>query len=348
MHQHSYDLIVPPDIESTVDEIWAGLLKGDTSSHAIIPNVRKDGTRFICEWFNTSLRDSAGLIRGVASMALDVSEREAISARIRDAQKLESLGVLAGGVAHDFNSSLMVILGNTALLRAIKGLPPRAIEHIELIEAAGSRASELVKHLLTYARTGRHNPQPTDINAIIRDALKLIRSTIGKDHELELQLAESAATMVADQSQVEQVLLNLCLNAKEAMLEGGTIILQTDVVHLDRTQLRRYIPFNAKPGRYVEIVVTDTGKGMDKNTLVRIFDPFFTTKAEGHGLGMAAVLGILRQHDAVVRVDTQVNKGTTVRVMFPASTNDKTLVPGANARRRSKPVRKPKRKRKSN
>ncbi len=341
MHRHAYELIVPPEAVPAFDSVWEDLLSGSTTSHRINPNVRKDGSRLPCEWFNTSLRDSAGRVRGVASMAMDVSEREAIAARIRDAQKLESLGVLAGGFAHDVNSSLTVILGNISLLRAIGGpaqpacWSARALESIDLIEAAGARASELVKHLLTYARTGRHNPQPTSINAVIRDTLSLVQSSIGKDHELELRLCEPLPSVMADASQVEQILLNLCLNARQAMPRPGTIVLETRTTDLTPADLRKCVPYDANPGRFVEIVVRDTGIGMNADTISRMFDPFFTTKAQGHGLGMAAVLGILRQHGAVALIESQPGKGTKVHVYFPATRD----APGTEAARRVAPSR---------
>lgn len=317
MHKHAYDLIVSREEVPSVTPIWEDLLGGSTVSHKINPNMRKDGSRLLCEWFNTALLDSTGQVRGVASMAMDVSDREAIAARISDAQKLESLGVLAGGVAHDFNSSLTVILGNISLLRAAGGQSARALESIDLIETAGTRASELVKHLLTYARTGRHNPQLTNANDVIRDTLSLVQSSIGKKHDLELRLHEHLPSVMADTSQLEQILLNLCLNAKQAMPRPGTIVLETRIANLKPADLRQCVPYDANPGSFVEIIVSDTGVGMDSNTVSRMFDPFFSTKAEGHGLGMAAVLGILRQHNAVALIDSQPGKGTRAHVYFP-------------------------------
>ncbi|MGD2107897.1 MAG: PAS domain S-box protein [Phycisphaerae bacterium] len=317
--RHAYELVVPSDVVSAVDTVWDDLLKGDTSSHSINENVRKDGSRLTCEWFNTPLRDSGGEIRGVASMAMDISEREVLEAQIRDAQKLESLGVMAGGVAHDFNSSLMVILGNTALLRSMKGMPGRAEEHIELIEQAGGRANALIKHLLAYARSGRHKPQATDLNGLIREAATFIQSSIGRQYELELKLGEGIPDIVADQGQIEQVLLNLCLNASQAMEPHGTVSIVTRATRLTRRDVARCAPYDAKPGAYVELSVKDAGHGMDEATVRRVFDPFFTTKSEGHGLGMAAVMGILRQHRAAALIESVVNEGTTVRVFFPVS-----------------------------
>jgi len=315
--KHAYELVVPAEAVEAVDKVWADLLQGDISSHSTNANVRKDGSRLTCEWINTPLRDSAGRIRGVASMARDASEREAMEARIRDAERLESLGVLAGGVAHDFNSSLMVILGNAALLRSIKDIPLRAAEHIELIEEAGSRANQLIKHLLAYARTGRHNPQPTDLNAMIQGSLTFLRSSLGKSCDLELKLAKQLDPIVADRSQLEQIIMNLCLNAKQAMPKGGIIVITTGRTTLTPRQAARCVPYDVRPGDYVEMVVADTGCGMDDATRSRIFDPFYTTKPEGHGLGLAAVLGILRQHLAAAWVESEVGKGTKMHIYFP-------------------------------
>jgi signal transduction histidine kinase len=271
----------------------------------------------ICEWFNTPLRDSRGQIRGVASMAMDVSEREASEAQVRDAQKLESLGILAGGVAHDFNSSLMVILGNVALLHAIPGLPSKAVEYADVIEDAGLRAGKFIGHLLTYARTGRHNPQPTDLNNVLTEVSTLVRSAMGNKHELVITTAPKLPKILADRSQIEQVVLNLCLNAQQAEPADHTVGVTTRLVNLTATRAKHCVPQKLEPGQYVELAVLDDGVGMDEATLRRIFVPFFTTKAEGHGLGLAAVLGILRQHGAAAHIESTPGKGTHFRVFFP-------------------------------
>jgi signal transduction histidine kinase len=315
--RHAYDFLVPGDATSEVDVVWAKLLQGDTTSHSINANTRKDGSRITCEWFNTPLRDSAGEVTGVASMVMDVSDREATESQLRNAQKLESLGVMAGGIAHDFNSALMVILGNASLLRSVKRLPSAAVPHLELIEQAGVKAKGMIRQLLTFARTGRHNPQPTQLNAVIQDGTSLLRSSMGLNHKLDLSLADDLPTILADRSQLEQILINLCLNAKQAMVNGGTVAVATSLTELTPARAVQCLPSEASPGKYVELSVTDTGAGMAESTVARIFDPFFTTRPEGHGLGLASVMGILRHHKAVAHVESRMGKGTKISVLFP-------------------------------
>jgi PAS domain S-box-containing protein len=314
--------IFHPDARPAVEEVLTGLLRGDASSHSIHDNVRKDGSRLACEWFGSALRDSTGRIHGIASMARDVTDREVLESRIRNAQKLESLGVLASGVAHDFNSSLMIILGNTSLLRATKNLTLKATEHLEAIEEAGLRASHLIKHLLAYARTGRHNPQPTNLNDVIRDCLRFVQTSLGKKHKIRPELADELPTILADRSQIEQIILNLCLNAKQAMPKGGEIVVSTQTLNLSVAHAALCVPFDARDGEKVELSVKDAGCGMDEATITRIFDPFFTTKADGHGLGLAAVLGILRQHLGAARVDSAPGRGTTMHIYLPVQRDD--------------------------
>lgn len=339
--KHAYDLVVPEAAVTTVNKVWADLLAGDTSSHSINNNIRKDGSQLTCEWFNTPLRDAKGHIRGVASMAMDVTERELVEQRLRDAQKLESLGVLAGGVAHDFNNTLMVILGNASLLRSIKSLPANAMQFIEMIEESGLRASELIRHLLAYARTGKHNPETTDLNEIVRDAHMFLQSSVGKDFEIQLRLEPNLPLVNVDRSQMDQILLNLCVNARQAMEDQGTIAIETRAVRLDAAAVRRVTQFSIRPGAYVELIVSDGGHGMDEETIRRVFDPFFTTKREGHGLGLAAVSGILRQHGAAARIESKPGSGCTFHVYFPVhaeTASQKSQANSSDSRsRRSKP-----------
>ncbi len=311
------EFLVPSEALNHVWHIWDDLLHGDKSSHSLNANLRKDGSTLTCEWFNTPLLDSDGKVTGVASMVMDTTERDAMEAHIRTVQRIESLGVMAAGIAHDFNSSLMVMLGQNDLLRNVPKLPPKAIEYIDQISDAGLKARDLIKHLLAYVRTGRHNPQPTDVNVVVREAERFILSSIGRAHDLEFELQDDLPLIQADRSQLEQVILNLCVNAQQAMSGGGTIWIRTQCVELTQQQLATGFPGQPKAGSYVELVVSDSGCGIDRKTIHRIFDPFFSTKSNGHGLGLAAVLGVVRQHQAQIMVESTPGLGTTMRVCFP-------------------------------
>ncbi|MFQ5414101.1 MAG: PAS domain S-box protein [Phycisphaerae bacterium] len=315
--RHTGDLVVPVDVRGERETVWPGRVDGEIPAHTFQENVRKDGSRLTCEWFNTTLRDADGRTRGVASMAMDISEREVLEAQLRSAQKLESLGVLASGLAHDFNSLLMVMIGNTALVRSLPNLPARALEHLDLVDDAGLRASQLIKHLLAYARSGRHNPQPTCINDVIRDAHRLIEASVGNRHTVRLALADDVPTILADRSQIEQMILNLCRNAQQAMPDGGEIEIATRVAKLTRQRLVRCAPPDLPAGRYVELVVTDRGIGMDADIVARVFEPFFSMKTGGHGLGLAVVHGILRQHRGAAYIESRLRKGTRFHIFLP-------------------------------
>lgn len=310
--------LVPESAEPQVRRVVSELLAGDTSSQWVSDNIRADGSIITCEWFNTPLRDSGGDIIGLASMVQDVTEREAAEVQLRQAQKLESLGTLTRGIAHDFGNLLMVVMGNLALLQNRPDVSEAAREHLSLIEEAATKASDLTAHLLAFARTGRHNPERADLNNLVTESLKLVRASLAPNVRVTVDLDEEIPEFRVDRSQVEQVLLNLCLNAGQAMADGGTITIQTHHKQLTSKELRRCVPQeNRRPGPRIALVVRDTGHGMDETTISRMFDPFFSTRIEGHGLGMAAVLGILKQHEAHIVTDSAPGKGTTFTIYFP-------------------------------
>lgn len=310
--------LVPESAQPRVRKVVSELLAGDTSSQWVSENTRADGSIITCEWFNTPLRDSSGEIIGLASMVQDVTEREAAEVQLRHAQKLESLGTLTRGIAHDFGNLLMVVMGNLALLQNRSDVSEAARENLSLIEEAATKASDLTAHLLAFARTGRHNPERADLNVIVTESLKLVRASLEPNVHVVVDLDKEIPKFQVDRSQIEQILLNLCLNAGQAMADGGTIRIETHHRQLTTKELKRCVPpENRRPGPRVVLVVRDTGNGMDETTVNRMFDPFFSTKIEGHGLGMAAVLGILKQHEAHVVIDSVPGEGTTFNIYFP-------------------------------
>ena len=248
-------------------------------------------------------------------------ERARLEAQLQEAQKLESLGILAGGIAHDFNNLLTGVLGNAslALRRLSPGSPAR--DRVQQIEKAALRAADLTNQLLAYSGKGRFVVTPLDLSNLVEEMTHLLSTTLSKDAVLDHDLARNLPAIEADATQVRQIIMNLITNASEALEDkNGTIMLSTGVMDPGK-QLPGDISSNEdlRQGPYVYLDVTDTGVGMDEETKEKMFDPFFTTKFAGRGLGLAAVLGIVRGHDGAIQVDSRRGGGTTIRVLFPAT-----------------------------
>jgi len=280
--------------------------------------------------------DGPGLIRGVM---IDITARKQAEAekadlnrKLQDTQKLESLGVLAGGIAHDFNNLLTGVMGNASLARLDlpAGLP--ALANLEQIEAAALRAAELCKQMLAYAGKGRFVIQNLELNQVITDTTQLLQISISKNCVLRFNLAAQLPPVSADATQLRQVIMNLVINASEAINErSGVIALSTGVVRVDRRYLAttRFTP-DLPEADYVFLEVSDNGAGMDEQTQAQIFDPFFTTKFTGRGLGLAAVLGIVRGHGGAIKVYSERGRGTTFKVLFPIAEGRAEPVPVAD------------------
>jgi two-component system cell cycle sensor histidine kinase/response regulator CckA len=255
--------------------------------------------------------------------AQDLSEKRALEQQMLHAQKLESLGILAGGIAHDFNNLLTGILGSADL--ASRELPPLSPvrKGLDDVGTAARRAAELCRQLLAYSGKGRFLVQPLDLAALVREMGHLLSVSTSKKAALRYQFAPALPAIEADPTQVRQVVMNLIVNASEAMGEnGGAIDIVTGIAHCDAALLRDcYSASGIQPGEFVFLEVSDTGSGMDGATLARIFDPFFTTKFTGRGLGLAAVLGIMRGHRGAIQVRSTPGLGTTFRLFFPPSAN---------------------------
>jgi signal transduction histidine kinase/ActR/RegA family two-component response regulator len=249
-----------------------------------------------------------------AVLLAEIAQREKLEEQLRQAQKLEAMGRLSGGVAHDFNNLLMVILGNVELLRHKSGNP-----ELDEIAAAASSASALTNQLLAFGRRAMLAPKVLDLGVLVRDSVGLIRRLIGAQIEIEYELPRELHAARLDRTQIEQVLLNLAANARDAMPNGGALRLGVSSVMLDENVPREP---DARPGPYVCLSVADTGEGMDDATRQRIFEPFFTTKERGHGtgLGLASVFGIVSQSGGFIRVHSQLQKGTRFELFFPHST----------------------------
>ncbi len=288
-----------------------------------LEQYRKDGSIVCFEVGLSFLRDREGKAAAILAVSRDISERKQAEAekirleeRLQQAQKLESIGTLAGGIAHDFNNLLMVIQGHTSLMLYDLSETHPHYGRLKRIEEQVAQAADLTKQLLGFARGGRYEMLPADMNGII-DRTSAMFGRTRKDISIEKRPAPDLWTVTADRGQMEQVLMNLYVNAGQAMPGGGVLVLETENCRLTEEQAR---PYDVPAGTYVKISVSDTGTGMDEKTRLQIFDPFFTTKAmgQGAGLGLAVVYGIVKGHEGAIEVASEPGEGTTFTIFLPA------------------------------
>ena len=275
--------------------------------------------------------DDAGAPSKIAVFALDITERKRLEAQLTHAQKMEAIGTLAGGVAHDFNNILTVIMGLGNLIQMSLGPDDRNRPYIDQIIASSEKAADLTQSLLAYSRKQRITLEPHRVSDVVASTMKLLRRLLPEDIELKLALGDEKAVAMLDVSRMDQVLMNLATNARDAMPTGGSLTIRTDRAELDET-FREAHGFGT-PGGYVRISVTDTGVGMDKETMGRIFDPFFTTKevGKGTGLGLASVYGIVKQHNGYITATSAPFEGTTFDLYLPVADMPSTNTVAARA-----------------
>lgn len=258
------------------------------------------------------------LARANTVLKKHISERSRLEAQLRQAQKMEAIGQLAGGVAHDFNNILTVILGHTSLLLTGDVVSEGTAEPLREIESSAKRAAELTRQLLAFSRRQVMRMAPFDLNQVLGGVSKLLQRLLGEHIYLDLHLMPGLPPVAGDVHMMEQVVMNLCVNARDAMAQGGSLRVTTSVATLDENEAKRRV--DARAGRFVRLEVRDTGCGMDEKTLQHIFEPFFTTKplGKGTGLGLATVYGIVRQHEGWIEVTSKVGQGTVFAVYLPA------------------------------
>jgi PAS domain S-box-containing protein len=278
--------------------------------------VRKDGTLVPVLLSATALLDRAGNFVMSRSTVFDISERKQLEAQLRQAQKMEAVGRLAGGVAHDFNNLLTIIGGYSQLLLDLD-LKDQQRGHIEEVKKAADRAASLTRQLLAFSRQQVLAPQVLDLNVVVANTEKMLRRLIGEDIELVNSLGSNLGRVKADPGQIEQVILNLAVNARDAMPRGGRLTIETANLELDETYARGQV--SVEPGPYVMLSMSDTGSGMDAETQTHIFEPFFTTKepGKGTGLGLATVYGIVKQSGGYIWVNSEEGHGATFKIFLP-------------------------------
>ena len=281
-------------------------------------HFRKDGSRILVEVSSKAI-DIGGELY-VQSFHRDITEKKRLQEQLFQSQKMESIGVLAGGIAHDFNNILTAILGHAELLQEFSNLDATGKERVKKIESSARKAGQMVSRMLSFARKGSFEAVPINLNAIVKDSVELTeRMMAKKDIEVKLETDDAIPPINGDSNQIEQVIMNLLVNAGDAMSHGGTIMISTLKVSLGRDASRVHPLLT--PGRYVVLRISDTGTGISEEIRDKIFDPFFTTKetGKGTGLGLATVYGIVKEHKGVINLKTQVGEGTTFEILLPAS-----------------------------
>jgi two-component system, cell cycle sensor histidine kinase and response regulator CckA len=297
-------------------QIYMGFRKGQRFHADGDVFWRKDGSSFPAEyWSYPMLRDGKPI--GAVVTFFDISERKQLEQKLRQSQKMEAIGQLAGGIAHDFNNLLSVIIGYSEILLEHAGFEPKTQSQCKEIKKAGDRAASLTRQLLAFSRQQVLAPKVLNLNTIVVETEKMLKRLIGEDIEFRTTLDPALGSVKVDPGQIEQVIMNLALNARDAMPEGGKLVIETSNADLDDAYALHHPPFIA--GRYALLAVTDTGIGMDKETKSRIFDPFFTTKevGKGTGLGLSTVYGVVKQSCGYIWVYSELGHGSVFKTYLP-------------------------------
>jgi two-component system, cell cycle sensor histidine kinase and response regulator CckA len=286
-------------------------------------STKEGGVRFLLARIFPITRSNQ--LHGYQIIGTDLTEKRSLENQLNQIQRIESLGALAGGVAHDFNNILASILGYSSYLKMKISDGHDYYKPLERIEQGASRAASLTAKLLAFARGGGYEKKPLDMNALVEETAEILRDTIDKSLTLQTRLAPDIPSMEGDVGQLQQVIINVCLNSRDAMPEGGTISIETKTEVIDEIFIRKHVGTNE--GLHIVVAVVDTGVGMDEQTQKRMFEPFFTTKAKdkGTGLGLSMVHGIVSSHGGFILVDSAPGKGSTFSIYLPAS--EKSLPP---------------------
>ena len=315
--KHFYDFYSAGMREQTKKEVLASFAAKSTFRKYVNSKVHKDGSLVFLETSGMPVLDSRGGLLGYRGISVDITGHRKLEAQLRHAQKMEAVGTLAGGIAHDFNNILNVIMGYGVMVKDALGPDSPAMEDMNEVLSAADRAADLTKRLLVFSRKKLVEMKSVDINGLVFDLKKLLVRIIRESIELNLDLADRPLMVSADTREIEQVLMNLASNARDAMPQGGRLTIGTRLEEVDEESVAAY--GYGKPGRYALIAVADTGQGMDAETQKKIFEPFFTTKGvgEGTGLGLAISYGIIQQHDGYIKVYSEPGQGTVFTIYLP-------------------------------
>ena len=316
----SISRLIPADRPDDMKRILGRIASGESIEHYETERITKDGRRITVSLLVSPIRDEDGQVTGASKIARDITHEKQLEQKLRQAQTMEAIGQLAGGIAHDFNNLLTAINGYSALALMVPNVEEPIRHYMSQVEAAGKRATALTQQLLAFSRKQVLDPRVLSVSSIIAGMEPLLRRVIHESIEFRTVLDPSASLIEADRHQVEQVLMNLVINARDAMPSGGKVTIEVANAVLDEAYAKQRV--DVSPGNYVMLVVSDTGTGMDPATQARVFEPFFTTKpiGQGTGLGLSTVYGIVKQSGGHVAVYSEVGVGSTFKIYFPAST----------------------------
>ena len=321
-----WDLLLPERAVATFREAFSRLDGQDIFPFSETPWHTRDGRERNIRWNNSVTRDDRGEVVWVIGTGLDVTEQRQLEEQLRHIQKMDAVGTLAGGIAHDFNNIIQAIMGYTSVLKARIG-DAVGVEEIDSIERAGLRASELTTQLLGFARGGKYEVRPVDLNHVVGKVVSMIRHTFDRSIEIRTEMDDGLSAVEGDAGQLEQTVLNLCINARDAMPRGGILTLRTG--HETFSGGEEGAPERAPRGTYAALTLSDTGVGIPPENIPRIFEPFFSTKepGKGSGMGLAMAYGIVKNHGGFLDVRSVPGKGAAFRVLLPASSKEVSTSP---------------------
>lgn len=302
-----------------VDSVYSKFVEEKTGFKTMVnKNLHKDGHEIIIESSGVPILAENGELIGYRGIDRDVTEVHALQAQLNQSQKLDAIGQLAGGIAHDFNNMLGGIMGGAQLLKSKMNPDEKNMKYLKLVMDSAERAADLTTKLVSFSRKQAPNNIPIDIHSIIPEAISLLENSLDKRINISTDLSATSSVIMGETSQIQNIFINLGINASHVMLDGGELAFTTKVLHLTDADCAKS-SFNLRPGSYIEIAISDNGHGIDKTIISHIFDPFFTTKEQGKGtgLGLSVVYGAVQQHDGAITVESTIGEGSTFSLLFP-------------------------------
>jgi two-component system cell cycle sensor histidine kinase/response regulator CckA len=326
-------VLVPPELHAEERDILARIARGEHVAHFETTRVGKAGNRIAISLSISPIRGSSGSIIGISSIKRDMTERKQAEEALRRASKMEALGALASGLAHDFNNQLHALSGFAHFIARDTGLGAAGRQDLIEIQKTIERMASLTRQLLAYARQQVLSPETLDLNDAVDDTLPMLRRVIGSNLTINSSLAPGPKWVRVDRAQLVQVLLNLVINARDAMPAGGELSIRTETLEVGPGQELDRLGVPVEPGAYAELAVSDSGQGIRPEHLPHIFEPFYTTKevGQGTGLGLATVEGIVSQSGGCIQVVSTIGRGTTFRILLPLTREPAPTGPGSPA-----------------